>query len=419
MIYFVFAVLALLLLYLMVKKYWLVSTYLVAVYTFMMFFAIRLHHTDNAVFSRDSIFIGSIFLIVLLVCLRRFITLKPQIEYHTTDEFVMDFCMVGTVISLILIIGMVFLAPYVFKAIAFGLVNARTAMYEGDSYITSYNLLGHIGHSILRWFGWLGYVNLIMCFYAIVAIPRKLFLKLILFISSFGSIWIGLLNGGRTYVTYWILFFFFCLFLFYDEFTFQKKRRVYAILIVAMLVLFRYFAFMTAERVNASSMFSNSEEFLVSYAGQPYSTFIYYFEECTWHPYNFRRLLPLITSFIFGRFNLTEYRSIIYSHNNVNVNGFSTFMGDIYVDVGLIGLIIFMLVFSGIAKRIMKRDSFGLAQLIYLGIIVQIPLFGVFYYSFYKMEVSLSIIVAILIARYLDPNVRTVRFTIGQRRQKK
>lgn len=410
-----FIILVLLLVYLLLKRYWLVSLYLVAVYAVMMFFALLLHSTDNMIFSHDSVLSGSIFLVILLSCLSQFIKSKPKIHYHTSDEFVKDFCLVGTTVSVLLIIGMIFLAPYVLKTIAFGLVNARNAMYEGESYITSYNLTGHIGHSILRWFGWLGYVNLIMCFYAIVSIPKKLFLKLMLFVSSFGSVWIGLLNGGRTYVIYWILFFFFCLFLFYDEFTFQKKRRVYLILIISILVLYRYFAFMTAERVNASSMFSSSEDFLVNYAGQPYSTFIYYFEECTWHPYNFRRIFPLITSFIFGRFNLTDYRSIIFSHNNVNVNGFSTFMGDVFVDVGLVGLILFAFVFTRIANRIMKRESFGLSQLIYLGIIIQIPLFGVFYYSFYKMEVTVSIIIAILIARYLDPNVRTVRFVFGKK----
>lgn len=413
--YFVFIILVLLLVYLLLKRYWLVSLYLVAVYAVMMFFALLLHSTDNMIFSHDSVLSGSIFLVILLSCLSQFIKSKPKIHYHTSDEFVKDFCLVGTTVSVLLIIGMIFLAPYVLKTIAFGLVNARNAMYEGESYITSYNLTGHIGHSILRWFGWLGYVNLIMYFYAIVSIPKKLFLKLMLFVSSFGSVWIGLLNGGRTYVIYWILFFFFCLFLFYDEFTFQKKRRVYLILIISILVLYRYFAFMTAERVNASSMFSSSEDFLVNYAGQPYSTFIYYFEECTWHPYNFRRIFPLITSFIFGRFNLTDYRSIIFSHNNVNVNGFSTFMGDVFVDVGLVGLILFAFVFTRIANRIMKRESFGLSQLIYLGIIIQIPLFGVFYYSFYKMEVTVSIIIAILIARYLDPNVRTVRFVFGKK----
>lgn len=413
--YFVFIILVLLLVYLLLKRYWLVSLYLVAVYAVMMFFALLLHSTDNMIFSHDSVLSGSIFLVILLSCLSQFIKSKPKIHYHTSDEFVKDFCLVGTTVSVLLIIGMIFLAPYVLKTIAFGLVNARNAMYEGESYIISYNLTGHIGHSILRWFGWLGYVNLIMYFYAIVSIPKKLFLKLMLFVSSFGSVWIGLLNGGRTYVIYWILFFFFCLFLFYDEFTFQKKRRVYLILIISILVLYRYFAFMTAERVNASSMFSSSEDFLVNYAGQPYSTFIYYFEECTWHPYNFRRIFPLITSFIFGRFNLTDYRSIIFSHNNVNVNGFSTFMGDVFVDVGLVGLILFAFVFTRIANRIMKRESFGLSQLIYLGIIIQIPLFGVFYYSFYKMEVTVSIIIAILIARYLDPNVRTVRFVFGKK----
>ena len=51
--------------------------------------------------------------------------------------------------------------------------------------------------------------------------------------------------------------------------------------------------------------------------------------------------------------------------------------------------------------------------MIYLGIVIQIPLFGVFYYSFYRIETIVSIIVALLIANYLNPKSRVVRFKLG------
>ncbi|HCJ07756.1 MAG TPA: hypothetical protein DHV96_05165 [Lachnospiraceae bacterium] len=416
MIYITFGVFLLLLLRSVFRKYWFVSSYLVAVYAVMMFFAIRLSLTSYSYYpysSHDSLLIGGLLTLLLVSCILPFFREKPVIIHDESEEFLNKFFTIGSILSVVLIIGMILLAPYVVQTAAYGLVNARAAMYLGESVITSYSLTGHIGHSILRWFGWLGYLNLIFFFYSLIYIRRNILFKIGLLISSFGSVWIGILNGGRTYVVYWLLFFLFCLAAFYKEFTFKRKRQVFIVLIIALIIVFRYFAFVTAGRVENSSWFTSSEEFLVNYAGQPYTTFIHYFENCTWHPYNFKRLLPLTTTAIFGRFNLTEYRSEIMSHNGVNVNGFSTFLGDIYVDIGLIGLLIYVFIFVLTVKKVMSCQKFDLARMIYLGIVIQIPLFGVFYYSFYRIETIVSIIVALLIANYLNPKSRVVRFKLG------
>lgn len=418
MIYVTFAIFLLLLFRTIIKKYWIVSSYLVAVYAVMMFFAIRLSMTDYSYYpysNHDSILIGGLWAILMLCCFSPFLKQKPQIVFDESDEFLNKFFTIGSVLSVIIIIGMIFLAPYVFKTAAYGFVNARSAMYLGESVITSYSLTGHIGHSILRWFGWLGYLNLIFFFYSLVYIRRNFLFKLGLFVSSFGSVWIGVLNGGRTYVIYWLLFFFFCLSAFYKEFNFKRKRQVFIIIIIALIGIFRYFAFVTVGRVASSSWFSSSEEFLLNYAGQPYTTFIHYFENCTWHPYDFKRIFPFTTTLIFGRFDLTEYRLNIMSHNGVNVNGFSTFLGDIYVDIGIIGMILYVVIFVLVARKLMKCKEFNLAKMVYLGILIQIPLFGVFYYSFYRIETIVSILVALVIAWYLSPRAKVIKFKVGSR----
>lgn len=61
MIYVTFAIFLLLLFRTIIKKYWIVSSYLVAVYAVMMFFAIRLSMTDYSYYpysNHDSILIG-------------------------------------------------------------------------------------------------------------------------------------------------------------------------------------------------------------------------------------------------------------------------------------------------------------------------------------------------------------------------
>ena len=54
--------------------------------------------------------------------------------------------------------------------------------------------------------------------------------------------------------------------------------------------------------------------------------------------------------------------------------------------IGFVGMIIYVILFIFAARKLMKCLEFNLTKIIYLGILIQIPLFGVFYYSFYPHD---------------------------------
>lgn len=402
MIYITFAIMLVLLIYTLYKNKWLVSTYLIGVYTFSLFFSIRL--IDLKYIYADYYSLGGsiVFIILLLLYFYPYMRKKPMIIHNSSDEFLERFLRIGYLFSIILILGMILLAPYVFSSISYGLANIREMMYTSGSVEKTYGLFGHIGHSTLRWLGWLGYINMIMFFYALVYIPRKYIFKILTIVSSFSSVWIGILNGGRTYVIYWILFFFFCIAVFYKEFSFKRKKQVFIVLIIVIAILGEYFVYITTSRISIGAAGKNPGSFLINYIGMSYWNFNYFFDHCQWHPYSLSRILPLSSNFIIGRFDLAEYRLLIMRHTGLDIGTFFTFMGDIYIDVGIIGLFIYSFSYFFITLKLMKNSSFRFAHLIYLSILIQIPLTGLFYYSYYQMETTFSIIVSLIIARYLD-----------------
>lgn len=421
MVYIVFIVFLIMLIFTIYRKYWLVATYLVGIYTFMLFFAAKIARTGNLMTQSSTGFdyVGPsiLFMVLLITCLTPYFKEPPSIIKNNSNECVHRLCVIGYSVSILLVVGMVLLAPYIINSFSYGLAEVRREMYMGENIAANFTIAGHIGHSILRWLGWLGYINVIIFFYMTAYIRGKALLKLLLFISSFAAIWLGLLIGGRTNVIYWLMFFLYNICIFYNEFNFKTKNIIVIFLTLAAVVLYVYFSYMTNARADMYYMiYSNSTEFLEAYAGQPYHGFLYYFDNCKWHPYSLNRIIPLTASLFTGRFDLRDYRNLIEAHTGVNVSGFSTFLGDIYVDVGIVGLILFCIVVRMITQKVTKPIEYDLTKLLYLGIVVQIPLMGVFFHSFWREEISASIIISLIIARYLDVNKKGIKFVLGKKR---
>ncbi len=407
MIYISLAIFIIFLIRSIYRKQWPVSTYVLSVYVIMLIFASILSTINNVkheFYFNDSMIAGGLFTALIIMCILPYCKKTPHLKFEKTKEANQKIILIGSALSIMLIMGMVFLSPYVLKAISFGLANTREVMYSGGSIINEYNTIGHIGHSILRWFGWLGYINLVFFFYSIINIRKKKLFKMALLLSSFSSIWIGLLNGGRTYIIYWILFFILCVVIFYKEMRIKKKKQIFIIIPAIILVIGSIFSFITNERVRNSSWYDNTENFIISYAGQSYPTFITYFENCTKHSYTFGRVLPITTTIIGNKLDLNEYRKQVYEENRIEINGFSTFLGDIYIDLGLLGMIIFVIIYSLLSRRITKNSEINIEKLIYICILLQVPLFGVFYYSYYRVETMVSVLIAIAIARFIGHN---------------
>jgi oligosaccharide repeat unit polymerase len=379
-----------------------ISSYLIAVYAFSLFFSIWLYNFDSK-YQHASFLPSIIFCASLLLYFVPFFKKELKIEATTNPKFVKHFCIVGYGLSIILIIGCLLLLPKIQETIAYGLVESRQSMYRGEDSFMPYTLTEHIGHSTVKWLGGLSYSILIMFFYALAFIKNKILLKALLILSSLSATYWGLLVGGRTNLIYWVLFFLFCLILFWPYLSKKSKRIIFIVSIVFFSIIGSYFIFISIERAERGHG-GETGNFLKLYAGQSYLNFCYFYENMNYHPYSLYRIFPLTSNLLLERFDLREYRDLIYSNSKMDIGLFYTLLGDLYVDVGLIGMFIYSIIYFLITKRVMKRKRFTLSNLLILGVLYQIPLHGIFYYSLWKMESSACIIITILIAIYLYPN---------------
>jgi oligosaccharide repeat unit polymerase len=382
------------------KKYTRIAIFLVAVYTFSILFSIILYNSDID-YRYTSLSASIVFCVTLLFYFIPFFKKDLKIDSTYDANFLKRFTIIGYCLSIILIIGCLFLLTKIQEAMAYGLVELRQdTVYKGEEVLMNYSLIEHIGHSILRWLGGLSYSALIMFFYAFLYIKKKYLLKILLILSSLSTVYLGLLNGGRTNLIYWTLFFIFCLILFWSYFTPKKKKLILVITLVFLLVLSSYFIFITVKRVELGSGYGMSN-FLISYIGQPYLNFCDFFDNMNYHPYTLRRIFPLTSSLLSGRFNLSDYRDLIFFKSNMNIGVFYTHLGDLYVDVGIVGMFLYSVLFFLISKKMMKKEVFSLSDLLILGILYQIPLHGIFYYSLWRMESTTCVLLTILIAKFL------------------
>lgn len=397
MTYITFLIFLTIFFYLLVKKRWSVSWYLVLVYTISLLFSVKLINSPDYTF--EITLEGTLVFIVFLMPYFFVYAIKPPIiKKQESSSFERKFSKVGYTISILLLVGTILLLTKIQQVFAYGLVDAREDMYLGDDYIFSYTPVEHIGHSILRWLGALSYGQLLMFFYAFVFFEGKKLLKILLLLSSCSAIYFGLLLGGRTTLIYWVLYLGFCLVLFWPLMDLGKKKTLAITLSVPFGVLSVYFISITIARASLGD--DTADNFFIRYAGQTYLYFCDFYENIQWHPYSLQRVFPLSSSIILGRFDLNTYRDLIALHTNKTMNVFYTFLGDIFVDLGMFGLVIFTVVYVRLTKSVLKK-RLDLSSLLKLGVLIQVPLHGLFYYSMWQMENTVCIIITLIIAKYL------------------
>lgn len=292
---------------------------------------------------------------------------------------------------------MIIILPRINAAIDYGLVDARTAMYHGEQVYTIDNsFLMTIGSLLVSYFGSIWYLYILMFFYALVFIKGKNLLKVLLIVASLSQVEVGLTVGGRTNAIYWLLSFLFTLILFYPYLNHRLKNPTMLTSVAFMSIIFMYVASITIQR----SLYreGGTQGFLVGYIGESYLYFCEFFDRIDWHPYTLERIFPFTSNLLRTGFNLTEYRDLIESHTGMNIGIFYTFMGDIFVDLGLYGLLLFVLIYYKVSSSVLNPNVFHLKDLCYLSLIYVIPLHGLFYYSFWKLG-DFCVLFMVLIAK--------------------
>jgi oligosaccharide repeat unit polymerase len=255
----------------------------------------------------------------------------------------------------------------------------------------------HVGAILVTLFSRFSPMLIFFYFYSISYLKYSKLFNTSLLLSSFTPVISGILIAGRTQVVYWVLSFLLVATLFKHILPKIQKRKI-TILIISITSLFViYLSSVTISRWSKQGAYDS----IIVYAGQSYINYCNYFDNYTNTQFTFDRVFPVISKYILGRnFDLLSYRDNIFSLTGFNIGVFYTFLGDLIVDIGHIGMLIYVALFYFLTSKFLKRtiqDHISLSQIFLFLVFVHLPLQGVFYYSYWRIDMGFYVIGSIFL----------------------
>lgn len=395
-----------------------VSAFLTLLYAFMSFFAIIIEirgvYDINGVCERTPITFGAVFSYCALLTLSiipfsrlRSTSLK---NITITKPQLMDFVSWGLIVTFFLTLAMLF--SDIYTALTSDLSEVRSMVYGDDE-----------GHHVsgLRW--WLLLPNTlfsqfspiaILFFYINVSQSRKSKLfNYMLLASSITPILSAILIAGRTQIIYWLLSYLLCFFLFRNQMNAEQRRIVVRPFLVFAGAFVLFFASVTLARFTSNTLDSdtNTLNSVIAYTGQAFINYNNFFNHYICHKISFNRIMPVSHYFVIDPgWTLKNYRAQIMSQTGMNIGVFYTFLGDLMVDLSKVGMTIFVLLFAGISTFLSRQEednSIPIYRMLIVQLLILIPLQGLFYYSFHRVDVGYYIIGTLILSYFFKYTFKT------------
>ena len=395
-----------------------VSAFLTLLYAFMSFFAIIIEirgvYDINGVCERTPITFGAVFSYCALLTLSivPFSRLRSTTLKNITITKTMLYDVVSWGLILTFILTLIMLFSDIYTALTSDLSEVRSMVYGDDE-----------GHHVsgLRW--WLLLPNTlfsqfspiaILFFYINVSQSRKSKLfNYMLLASSITPILSAILIAGRTQIIYWLLSYLLCFFLFKNQMNAEQRRIVVRPFLVFAGAFVLFFASVTLARFTSNTLDSdtNTLNSVIAYTGQAFINYNNFYNHYICHQISFNRIMPVSHYFVIDPgWTLKNYRAQIMTQTGMNIGVFYTFLGDLMVDLSKVGMTIFVLLFAGISTFLSRQEednSIPIYRMLLVQLLILIPLQGLFYYSFHRVDVGYYIIGTLILSFFFKYTFKT------------
>lgn len=181
------------------------------------------------------------------------------------------------------------------------------------------------------------------------------FLQIGILLASIVQAVLAIIMAGRAAMIYWAFDFYMLYSYFYQYLAAATKRIInLTALVLGGLASFLFIS-ITIARFDGGTR--DPFESLYGYAGQHVNNFCTMFVHASDSPFSIDRIFPLTSKLTGHQFDLMEHYETIVSNiqDNILVNVFDTFGGEIYLDLGWIGYILFFLFIFVFTKIIQNR----------------------------------------------------------------
>ncbi|MEO5990409.1 MAG: O-antigen polymerase [Ferruginibacter sp.] len=284
----------------------------------------------------------------------------------------------------------------IFKVLTGDLEELRNVLSRGESSGELPSIGGPLKpfYLIAGIFGGYSLVMLLFYFYSICFLQRSKVFNSIILVSSMSIIVLGILGIDRSKTTYWLISYGFMLVFFWRYMPKKQRKSIFKISLIFAGLVTAYFVAVTVSRFGEKD--AGSEGGMISYAGQSFINFCFFFDKVEYKEFSLQRIFPLFYKLFInnGIESSVELNTVISLQTGKAIGVFSTFIGDIMIASGKIAAIIYCFIFTLIASKFTKfknSSQIYFHELLIVFCLITVPLLGIFvhFYAGFPMMIAL------------------------------
>jgi len=261
---------------------------------------------------------------------------------------------------------------------------------------------------LLVFFNMLGSLSVFMLipfFYSLRYLKKPIWFNLVILCSSFPILISGILGIDRSKFIIWGFSFCFMLVMFYQHLDKRKKRQIKILTIILAGAMVAYLTSVTISRFGDSSYYNSSvggtEGGVITYAGQPYLYFCYFFDNIQHQDLSLQRILPLTYKLFVnnGIDSTVALNEEILRKTGITVSVFPSFIGDIVSNSGILISVLFTAAYALLALKtnnITTTKVLSYNVLFYYFAVGLIPVFGIFVYIYDSFSKTFALLFLLL-----------------------
>lgn len=316
-----------------------------------------------------------------------------------------------SVVSIIWFLLTVFFSwdRFLFILMSGDMAEIRGDLYKGiaeDSWMLS--LSGPIRYtfSLLNLLFGCPWVLIFLGFYSMIGNRVPLFYSYFFLIASLSGPYNGILGVDRSSSAYWIMSAVTLFILFRKQLPSKVKKQISVLGLVAFVGVIAYLASMTIARFGERDSSGGALGSLISYFGQSYINFCYFFDKYDLPYHHFGIVFPFTSQYIFGipSGGVTIQQEMTWlSHKETGV--FYTFIGQMIIGIGQFWAIIMTLVYSFFSFKtlgnINRRKKIDIMSLYLYFAFASVVLLGIFGHYYAGPAKSFSLVAMYFVMRIL------------------
>lgn len=247
-------------------------------------------------------------------------------------------------------------------------------------------------------------------FYNLCLRQKPWWLNGLLLFASLSVPLAGIQVADRTEFVFYGLMVIFCLLFFRPFFTRRIKRVLLLVGSPIVLIAVAYVTAVSQSRFDDKGK-SSSFDRNIQYAGQAYPNFCFFYDKANFDYVAIEREFPLFSHYVLKQDSDADRRSARTGKQGFYISVFASFIGDIMLDIGPLGMVIWVIYYALLCLMVLRRarrEEFDISEVLLIFWLSIVPIFGIFYYRFYFFTHTFALLL-VLAMRFFSRYKITLR----------